>query len=66
MYAYKIYFISIYKPKPFPVYMETMGIVCCVKKEKKKDMLHFFHLLSRTYPHIKWFLIENSLLMHYK
>lgn len=35
MYAYKIYCISIYKPKPFPVYMESTGIVCCVKKEKK-------------------------------
>lgn len=32
MYAYKTYCISIYKPKPFPVYMESMGIVCCVKK----------------------------------
>lgn len=34
------------------------------KKKKKKDMLHFFHLLSRAYRHIKRFLIENSLLMH--
>lgn len=35
MYTYKIYCIYIYKLKPFPLYMESMGIVCCVKKEKK-------------------------------
>lgn len=36
MHAYKIYCTAIYKPKPFPDYMESMGIVCCVKKKKKR------------------------------
>lgn len=36
MYVYKIYCISIYILKPFPVYMESTSIVCYVKKEKKR------------------------------
>lgn len=44
MYAYKIDCISIYKPKLFPVYMESMGIVCCVKKRKKKRICSSFSI----------------------
>lgn len=50
MYAYKIYCISIYKPKPFPVYMESMGIVWCVKKEKKKGYAPLFPFIVQNIP----------------
>lgn len=50
MYAYKIDCISIYKPKPFPVYMESMGIVCCVKKGKKKGYAPLFPFIVQNIP----------------
>lgn len=48
MYAYKVDCISIYKPKPFPVYMESMGIVCCVKKGGKKGYAPLFPFIVQS------------------
>lgn len=50
MHAYKIYCTAIYKPKPFPDYMESMGIVCCVKKKEKKGYVPLFPFIVQNVP----------------